>query len=272
VAGIGHVPITTNDDAAAISIAGVVANRLHVLLATGFVNLIALHPTLDLHPHKAVASPPDRCLETWPALYAEGVCILVSVAIGPAMGATSVHKCSSVVAPSVKEGPRDLPHLNSVPTIVMWVGEMPVTTSQNALAIEIRCVVANRFHLLHRTSFSDAVGIDATSDLDSVKFILVVCECHLLRVILGTQSLAIAIVVVRPAMRVASVHERPTMVGTTTVGVGASEQGARDLVSSSVMRIRQMPIATDNDTLAISICKVVTDWAHALLLAGSIDL
>jgi hypothetical protein len=109
------VPVASDNDAATISVACMITNRLHALLVTCFVDFIASHVTLHLYSFHLVPIEYNGC----PALgfifcmltsvfNTKSVAIAIPVASIPPMRPAGVHERAMTMTPSVKESPCNL--------------------------------------------------------------------------------------------------------------------------------------------------------------------
>jgi hypothetical protein len=196
VVGIGQVPVTTDDDTTTIRITGMVASRPHVLLSAGIPDTLTLHLSFHLDSRQSVPTPFDRGFEALSSLDTESVAISIPVPAHPLVSFPSVHQRPMAMATSVEESTLDLLHWYSMPTIVVWMREVPVASNHVALAISIVGMIADRPEFLSPAGLVNVLGSHISIHFNLLEVVSPVCEAPGSAVIECAKRLTISIIVV----------------------------------------------------------------------------
>jgi hypothetical protein len=143
-----EVPVATENHTATISIAGMVADRTHLLRLTCFEDVITVHDSTYLHSVDHVTLPGMLGLEILSSLDTVRVTITVPIPTHPLVSVPSVHQRPMAMATSVEESTLDHLHWYLVPAIMAWMREVPAATNRHAPAICVVSVITDRLHSL----------------------------------------------------------------------------------------------------------------------------
>jgi hypothetical protein len=191
-----EVPVATHKHTASISIACMVAHRPHLLCSACLPDVLAVHHTFDVHPRHFVATV---LLFHSNLTSTESVSITILPSLCPFMAISSIDQRSSSMPPSVKIGTQHLVVRNLVATIVRAMREVPTLTlvaNQVALSICVRFVITHRAHAFPLAGPQNVACRHETSDVDTLKVVLVDGEALRLPGRFCAERVAIAIMAV----------------------------------------------------------------------------
>jgi hypothetical protein len=272
VVRIREMPVSTDDNATTICIGCMVAHRPHAFSLAPLENVVAVHDTLHWCSNKIVTIPFMRILEALPTLHAECVAITVPVAAHPLVTSASVHQGTMAMPAGVEEGAFTLFHWHFVAAVMRRMREMPRATHHAALAIGVARIIAHWSQFLRSARLVDVSSSHVACDLDADEFVVVVCERHFESIVPHTKCLSIFVVAIRPAMRVARVHQGTVAIGTAAVCVETLHEPIRETAAFGVVRIRHVPVAANNHAAPIGIAGIIAHRPHTLLLARLVNL
>jgi hypothetical protein len=219
------MPVATNKDTPAISIAGMLTYRPQFLLLAGLVNVVTVHDALHSHSLHVVASPSMLGFESLRPLHTVGLTISVPIPVGPLVGAASVQQReTSIGSPTVEECTSDLLHRHLAGAIVAWMREVPVASDHTAFAIGISSMVTNRLHLLSLACLQDIWACHWPTNFSPDELVVAVVEIEIVDLMLGTDSLSILIPVVSPPMGIPNIKQRALPIVTAAIRVSSAHE------------------------------------------------
>lgn len=240
-----------------------------VVLPASFENICPCHLTrhtpavqslaLEMEATSADSSPGSA--------HCDSVLVTMVASPPPAMCAPGVNQRTGVVGACVECNPCKLHRVQPKVTIVAGVREVPVSTDNCTVAIEIMTMVAHRYHRFLAAEVANVICTWFALPFNAAHLDAAVYWSVITRRCLGTEGVTIFLMPVSPAVTVPRVVEC-VMAMMASIPERAVRTSSWYAEVAIVVRMREVPVTTSQDAVPIIIMRMVANRSHFVLCAS----